>query len=88
MFDNLPFETVYRIYPKWLKAAYNYYHEEIFEDCEMTDDVWTHLSYYFAKHVDKIPYLQSIDFVGATLGVYPAEGLLVEIHFWENLPKK
>ena len=84
MFDNLPFETVYRIYQKWLKAAYNYYHEEVFEGVTMDDDTWTHLSYYFAKHVDKIPYLKEIDFVGATLGIYPKSGLLAEIERLEN----
>lgn len=79
LFDNLDFETVYRAYPNWLMCAYNYYHSDKYTIIDMTDEAWTHMGYYFLKHLDKIPYLKSIDFQGNTLGIYNISDLEVEI---------
>lgn len=79
IFDNLDFETVYRAYPNWLMCAYNYYHEEKYDVIPMSDEAWTHMGYYFLKHIERIQYLKSIDFQGNTLGVYGMEELEKEI---------
>lgn len=83
-FSNLPFETVIRAYPKWLKCAYNYYYEELYDE-EMSDEMWTGLGYYYVKHLDKIPFLKEIEFQGSTLGCgVDRNKLLEEINKHDN----
>lgn len=66
--SNLPFKSLMNAYPLWLKCAYNYYYEELF-DVGMSDDLWTGIGFAYVKHLDKIPYLFKIGFTGNTLGV-------------------
>lgn len=75
-FTAVPFESVVRAYPKWLRCAYNYYYEEKFDDV-MSDDLWTALAQYYYKHIDKFPFLNFVDFNGTTLGCGTDEKVLL-----------